>query len=324
MTRSLFLSLALVVAACTGPSDGNGMTSPSTDGDDAGTVPQPDLAGAAPDLAPHCTVGQLCDGVCVDVSSNHGNCGAGGSACATDQVCKSGQCVGAPGTAGTPCVTSADCTGGLDCVDKACGSCGGSYPAYCAGFGGSCWTPGVDCSTIVKCSDGTLNGCSNAELTFDCSTKNCVCPTGQSWCYSTCVDEQNDPANCGGCGVACAGGQYCSGGRCVYSCGAGETACTYGCADLQTDTSNCGWCGHTCGVNQYCSSGSCITGSPGCPAGENYCPGYGCTNLQTDWGACGACGNSCDSPPFCTDVGCISCYYACQQGACVQQYCSGP
>jgi hypothetical protein len=46
---------------------------------------------------------------------------------------------------------------------------------------------------------------------------NCVAPNGTT-CSGTCVDVNNDPNNCGGCGIACSGSQgaagLCIGGKC--------------------------------------------------------------------------------------------------------------
>jgi hypothetical protein len=47
------------------------------------------------------------------------------------------------------------------------------------------------------------------------------CPTGQTACDGTCVDEQTDDANCGGCGLACSTG--CSAGRCLVTLASGQT-----------------------------------------------------------------------------------------------------
>lgn len=40
------------------------------------------------------------------------------------------------------------------------------------------------------------------------------CPAGQRRCDGACIDPATDPANCGGCGRACAAGWGCAGGTC--------------------------------------------------------------------------------------------------------------
>jgi hypothetical protein len=42
----------------------------------------------------------------------------------------------------------------------------------------------------------------------------CLCPTGQTLCGTTCADLQTDPANCGVCGTVCAAGQACVSASC--------------------------------------------------------------------------------------------------------------
>lgn len=88
---------------------------------------------------------------------------------------------------------------------------------------------------------------------------------------TNCVDAQTDPLNCGGCGVTCAAGQSCQGGRC---------ACTPGtCSSLKKTcgtwpdgcggrTPSCGTCGT--GSTPSCNGGTCAT----CPA---TCLGFGCS-----------------------------------------------
>jgi hypothetical protein len=69
-------------------------------------------------VAPACTAGTDCSGLCVDTTSDHDSCGTCGHACAATEVCSGSACTCAPGLA--PC--------GGACVDLAtdpmhCGSC---------------------------------------------------------------------------------------------------------------------------------------------------------------------------------------------------------
>lgn len=92
------------------------------------------------------------------------------------------------------------------------------------------------------------------------------CPSHFKTCGKACVDIYTDPANCGACGKACAGGEVCSSGACGQSCPVGETACGGSCRDLQTDDANCGTCGTACNPGQHCTAGACA-----CPPGIPNC-----------------------------------------------------
>src|SRR5690606_5794101 len=64
-----------------------------------------------------------------------------------------------------------------------------------------------------------------------------------------CEANLNSSANCGGCGVQCAGGQMCKAQSCVSStesCDAPLTPCSGDCTDTLSDPWNCGSCGNTC------------------------------------------------------------------------------
>jgi hypothetical protein len=114
------------------------------------------------------------------------------------------------------------------------------------------------------------------------------CGGGLSNCGGVCRDLSTDRANCGGCGVACAAGQVCSGGSCQVSCGAGLSNCGGVCRDLSSDRANCGGCGRDCSPGQICVGGACRYS---CPSGQYECSGTcvdgtsatcsGATNLGT-------------------------------------------
>lgn len=85
------------------------------------------------------------------------------------------------------------------------------------------------------------------------------CPPYQKLCAGRCIPVANDPANCGGCGVACTGNTVCSAGACANDCPIPLTPCNHACVDTATDNDNCGGCGRKCGAGTGCSGGSCVT-----------------------------------------------------------------
>ncbi len=127
------------------------------------------------------------------------------------------------------------------------------------------------------------------------------CPEPQmTICDDGCQFYLTDPNNCGGCGVTCAGDEFCSEGSCEPICPAGQTLCGDTCVDLTSDEANCGACGAACDLLYRCTDGAC---EPDCPPGQTLC-GDMCVDLETDEANCGACGAACD--PF----------YRCTEGAC--------
>lgn len=63
---------------------------------------------------------------------------------------------------------------------------------------------------------------------------------GLAACDGTCVDTQDSPNHCGGCGIECETGRDC---------------CSGSCTELSTDAQNCGTCGSEC--DGYCEYGYC-------------------------------------------------------------------
>jgi hypothetical protein len=141
---------------------------------------------------------------------------------------------------------------------------------------------------LWKCSEGTTPGCMPPRTV----------------CSGICVNTQNDPANCGGCGVRCDTGQYCEAGVCTQNttCTPPLVICAGECVDTRYNPRHCGGCGNACDSGQLCNNGICTGGA--CPAGQTDCPGSGCVDLRSNPDNCGSCGNDCGDN-------------ACYEGACL-------
>jgi hypothetical protein len=148
-------------------------------------------------------------------------------------------------------------------------------------------------------------GCKVCHIGAGCAAGACqACPPADpdvcGAAPGTCVNETNDPANCGGCGIACTGGTTCDTGKC---CAPSQENCGGTCSDPQTDNANCGTCGNACMGGTTCQKGVCI-----CDAGEKLCGGT-CTLTTVDPSNCGGCGNVCGTganagKPYCVSNGC--------------------
>ena len=243
--------------------------------------------------------GRCCGGACVDPNQDPQNCGGCGVACASG-ICPFGtgflpSCL--PPAASTtgcqvPCQSPAVCVGG-QCLLATCGN-GPGMP--CAAGGGN---PGV-------CCDQGMGG-------------------------TTCADVASDPANCGGCGIACPSGQSCTQGVCSGSlapCLAGriDAYCDLdagtsllccpggGCTDVETDSQNCGYCGQPCQSGLTCAAGQCLALSCGAATagqscvgpdgGTGLCCGTACEAVASDPANCGGCGTTCATGESCVGGHC--------------------
>ncbi|MCB9593508.1 MAG: hypothetical protein H6719_12310 [Sandaracinaceae bacterium] len=145
----------------------------------------------------------------------------------------------------------------------------------------------------------------------------CAFGDNPTCCSDGCQDIDNDPMNCGGCGVQCGNGEMCVGGRCgcggVVGAALGDQACPEpagvggseanvccdgACRVVTVDANNCGGCGVVCGPNTVCNDRICQC-DPATPNlddcnGDIGTGGDGCeTNLQTTLAHCGRCGRRC-------------------------------
>lgn len=212
-------------------------------------------------------------------------CKAGSYVRQEDCADKGGRCTGAVGTAG--CDT---------CPDPNQKRCGG------AGVCRSIWSP-QDCGDCDKPCLATLPG-ETAECVQGrgCERK---CPSGMRVCADSCVDTSSDPANCGGCGIACTnsnGSTACASGVCAPKCDTVHADCdgrpNNGCeADLTAATS-CGTCSTQCLLPSVCGATGSGYGCRTCESrGLSTCDAGGgnkvCSDLANDPNNCGSCGLVC-------------------------------
>jgi len=71
-----------------------------------------------------------------------------------------------------------------------------------------------------------------------------------------CRAVAEDPAHCGGCGIACPQNAQCVEGVC--QCADGLASCDDQCVDLTLDPGHCGACENSCG-DGYCTDSQCVT-----------------------------------------------------------------
>jgi len=173
---------------------------------------------------------------------------------------------------------------------------------------GKTWKLGATCAAAlfaVSMFGACAGGDDNPKTDAGGDATSCV--ASSTLCGGSCVDTQNDNANCGACGTACASGQVCSQGKCATSCGGGTKLCGSVCTDTEDDAQNCGTCGTKCGAGEVCSNGSC--GST-CASGQTFCGGDGgapyCASIKTDNANCGGCGIACGAGQVCDNGACAS------------------
>jgi len=134
------------------------------------------------------------------------------------------------------------------------GGSGAAGSSGSAGFGGSAGASGAG---------GQAGAAGHAGGTGVC-TQDCI--VGRTCCSGSCVDEYNDPHNCGACGKACADGTYCTSGLCQ------KIPCTGGCSDGTCCGAECCTGGQLC-----CDAAGPVDNGPHCvaPSDAGTCP-VGC------------------------------------------------
>ncbi|HUB07052.1 MAG TPA: hypothetical protein VMB50_08625, partial [Myxococcales bacterium] len=266
----------------TGTAGGPGTTGGSTGGFASGGSSGGGTTGSAAcgALSEPCCGGAVCNGslACVGGACVQPQATAAGQPCTKNSDCPSGICLPVgqpPGQSGwTGNVCTASCGAASDCVPGwSCGPLLGQSGDVC-----QCqYSPEVcngkddDCNGIVDDEPAVDQACESQNPTYVCRQGSCACPP-QDLCGGACVDLQDDPANCGSCGDACAFGASCSNGQCA--CPAGESACGGQCVSLAS-VDDCGSCGNVCATGASCSGGQCA-----CPHGQGVCGGQ-CIDLTT-------------------------------------------
>lgn len=150
------------------------------------------------------------NGLCRPISSggsSKGKCAADTTACGHDGACDgNGACRFQSAT--TSCRT-ASCTNGTATNAANCdgaGSCPAVSTQVCSPNvcnGAAC---GMTCTSNTACATGAA--CVSGKCTI-CGT------AGLSACPNACVNLQTDKQNCGACGTACEGYQYCHASKCT-------------------------------------------------------------------------------------------------------------
>ena len=256
--------------------------------------------------------GTCCDGVCVDVQQDSGNCGQCNHDCG-GQWCVAGTCFSdAPATSSfQACSYYSGCPAGERC----------DYTGQCVNC--SDWAYGDFCYGSQVCQAGRCveascnNAMPGAQQCYDTTSSMIgICCGG--FFNPRCSDVLTDASNCGECDRKCPTGSTCVGGDCTVTpvpCRAGHhssycdlvagpasVCCAEGCVDLDSTDTNCGGCGYACGAGLSCVDGACIALT--CTAalegqscaragGTGTCCGSVCVDRLTDPTNCGSCGHYC-------------------------------
>jgi hypothetical protein len=182
---------------------------------------------------------------------------------------------------------------------------------------GGCDAGGIVTLTGSGAGGGDTTATTGAETTTASSSSTTAtatsggtggCGPGVSTCGDSCADLENDPANCGDCGVVCAEGEVCSAGACGFECLGGATRCGDLCVDQENDPANCGDCDVACGLGEVCFEGAC---GLECGGGSTRCGDF-CVDQQNDPANCGDCDVACGLGEVC-DAG--ECAFGCVGGS---------
>ena len=127
---------------------------------------------------PNCKPGQTaCDGSCVDVEADPGNCGSCGHGCAVGEYCSAAVC-------------AANCLAGTSVCGDACVDLERDHD--------QCGNCGHACASGEVCNGGVCESSCGSNTT----------------CSDHCADLMTDNGDCGACGHVCTRGELCVMGTC--------------------------------------------------------------------------------------------------------------
>jgi cysteine-rich repeat protein len=196
-------------------------------------------------------VSKVCEGVCIDISSDVFNCGDCDNVCIPNQGCFKGQCCTIPNNdfCDNQCVnTQTDV--------NHCGACDKPCAGTCAG-GVCCLNPNTVCGSMCVDLQSNESHCGACDAACPgggtCHEGDC-CNPPSAVCDGACVDTLTNNSHCGACDTVCMGPDTCQSGVC---CSDPNTVCGNACVDTQTNPAHCGDCGIACGAGQTCVAGAC-------------------------------------------------------------------
>lgn len=261
----------------------------------------------------------VCNGACVNLATNHQNCGRCGHACLSNQACCAGKCVNLHtnvnncGKCGHIChkgafVATVGCTAGT-CKIVACDAnwadCNGIYSDGCETLTTTTSDCG-GCGIVCQGTNTTQFSCTNGVCTNTCAQGYGDCDSDPT---NGCESQLNTTTNCGACGNPCSPANStgtCASGTCqIVTCNQGYADCNMNPADgcethTASDAFNCGGCGIQCAATKVCTNSACT-----CRSGETLCSGI-CVDTSSDHNNCGACGNVCPVGQVCSSGTCLS------------------
>lgn len=237
----------------------------------------------------HCLLSETCcPAGCVNLDSDHDNCGMCGKRCGPRENCEFGDCECTTGT--SRCGPGECCLSGERCCRDA------------EGLGRNCCPPNLTC-----CSDGI---CRDLGTQLHCGACFDNCAGNERCCQNVCTPVDS-AAQCGECGRTCGAGEDCcrKGTRNLTVGNRSITVENWECTRLGTN-SDCSACNDACPSPKICQNRSCVCpsnretcGTTCCPEGEQcsngMCCASGLTNcggqcvdLQTNVNHCGVCGRA--------------------------------